>query len=260
MPYRKLPKTDQSRVRTLQTIINLEKEYNLQSIPLSYNLLVKAKTQLPLFEHHQSLYNQACETWQRNNVRYRESAINIRLYISHFIQVFNLAITRGELRKDGRAFYQLPIDSTTLPDLTSEEAILEWGKNLIEGEMQRTRIGGMPMTNPTIASLKVQYELFKGMRTEQQFRQVSIQRTKENFNIERAKTDVLIKEIWDEIENNFSKMPQEQRIEECTKCGVIYYYRSDKNEISSETEEDNADEEICIMKEKTKLFEIPFDC
>ncbi|MDR0830135.1 MAG: hypothetical protein LBN95_08505 [Prevotellaceae bacterium] len=236
MPYRRLPKTDQARARTLKSVINLEKEYGFNNVPLSFDLLNKAKTQLSLFEHAQDLYSKACDTWQRNNTLYRETTSNVRLYVSHFIQVFNMAIVRGEFKKESRAFYKLPIESNALPELTADENLIEWGENLIEGEMQRLRTGGMSMTNPTIASLRVQYERFKDLRIEQQFRQISIQRTRENFNVERAKSDILIKEIWDAIENHFNYMPQNQRIEECTKCGIIYYYREGENNDELELE------------------------
>ncbi|MDR2685018.1 MAG: hypothetical protein LBB53_06520 [Prevotellaceae bacterium] len=237
MPYRKLPKTDQARIRTLKTAINLKKEFGFDSVPISYELLNRAKTQLPLFEHYQVLYSQAYENWQKNNPHYREAVNSIRLYISHFIQVFNMAVMRGEFKKEARTYYKLPIDNAALPDLTDEDNLFEWGKNLIDGEMQRRQNGGMPMTNPTIAMLNVAYELFKQLRTEQQIRQIAIQRTKENFNLERVKTDALIKEIWDEIESRFSSLPQEKRMENCQKCGIIYYYRNAEN--GNDIEEDN---------------------
>ncbi|MDR1543548.1 MAG: hypothetical protein LBS50_03875 [Prevotellaceae bacterium] len=249
MPYRKLPKTDQARVRTLKTVLNLETMYRFHNVPLSYELLTKAKTQLPLFEHHQNLYNQAYEHYQKNNANYRVIVNAARLYISHFIQIFNMAVTRGEFKKEHRSFYKLQVENGNLPDLSNDESLLEWGKNLIDGEMQRVRTCGMPMTNPTSANLRVHYERFKETRTEQQYRFAAMQRTREKFNLERAKTDILIKEIWDYIENFFNELPPEQKIEECTKCGVIYYYRNSENEeeFDGETIENN----IIIKENKT---------
>jgi hypothetical protein len=229
MPYRRLPKTDSARVRTLKIVIDMESQYSFHNIPLSYNLLNKAKTQLSLFEHHQNMYLDTYKKWQNNNVGFRTALNNIRLYVSHFIQVYNMAVARGELKKNGKNYYNLPLDTTALPDLSNEENVLRWGQYLIEGERQRVVAGGAPMSNPTISSLSVNYEIFKEMRAEQQFLQIAIQHKRTNFNAERNKTDSLIKEIWDEIEDNFSQLPPDEKIAECTKCGVIYYYRNSEN-------------------------------
>jgi len=264
MPYRRLPKTDIARIRTLKTVVNFEKHYNFQNIPLSYNLLNKAKTQLPLFEHHQNMYIDAYKKWQNNNVGYRTAQNNIRLYISHFIQVYNMAVARGEFRRDGKNYYNLALDTNTLPDLSNEENILLWGQNLIDGERLRISQGGSPMTNPTISSVRTYYEIFKDARAELQFLQNAIQRTKENFNVERAKTDLLIKEIWDEIENCFSQLPSDEKIAECTKCSIIYYYRGSEtdntDDISVEEYEEMSDYEKDERRKNftSNLKELPF--
>jgi len=240
MPYRRLPKTDTARIKTLRTVADLENKYSFHNIPLSYNLLNKAKTQLSLFEHNQAMYVDNCKKWQNNNAKFRAAQQTIKTYISHFIQVYNFAVLRGDLKKDGKNYYNLSPDTDTLPNLNSEENIMIWAQNLIDGERQRVGQGGAPMTNPTISNLSIFYEKFKDARAELQFLRIAIDRTKENFNVERAKTDQLIKEIWDEIENNFNQLPPEEKIEECRKCGVIYYNRSSENdnEVSAEEYEE----------------------
>ena len=267
MPYRRLPKTDIARIKTLKIVADFEKQYSFHDIPLSYNLLNRAKTQLSLFEHNQAMYVDNCKKWQTYNVKFRVAQQTIKTYISHFIQVYNLAVVRGELKKDSRNYYNLSPNTDALPPLNSEENILQWGQNLIEGEKRRISQGGAPMTNPTIANVRIFYELFKDARTELQFLRIAIDRTKENLNIERAKTDQLIKEIWDEIENNFSKLPHKEKIEECKKCGIIYYDRSGESENEIFEKEyaemnDYEKEEKNNRKTDTKLFdikELPFD-
>ena len=250
MPYRRLPKTDTARIKTLKCVADLENKFSFHNIPLSYNLLNRAKTQLSLFEHHQAMYVDNCKKWQNNNAKLRETQQVIKTYISHFIQVFNFAVSRGEFRKESKICYNLAPDTDTLPPLNSEENILLWGQNLIDGEKLRVSKGSSPMTNPTISNVKIHYESFKDTRAELQFLRIAIDRTKENFNVERAKTDQLIKEIWDEIENNFSQLPPEERIEACKKCGIIYYNRS------SESENEVSDEEYEEMTEYEKEEEI----
>ena len=83
-----------------------------------------------------------------------------RLYISHFIQVLNLAVLRDEIKTWRiKNIYGLP-EANVVPDLLSEAALVEWGKKIIEGEQQRTAQGGIPIYNPTIARVKVHYDIF----------------------------------------------------------------------------------------------------
>ena len=265
MPYRRLPKTDIARIKTLKTVADLENKYSFHNIPLSYNLLNKAKRQLSLFEHHQSIYIDNCKKRQNNNIKFREAYDKIKTYISHFIPVYNMAVERGEFKKDGKNYYNLSPDTSTLPDLNSEDNLLLWGQNLIEGERQRVSQGGAPMTNPTIASLRIHYELFKDARAELQFLKIAIQDKRENLNIERANTDQLIKEIWDEIESNFSQLPPKEKREECEKCGVIYYNRSSENDSKISAEEyaemneyEKEEEESFKESDLLSIKELPF--
>jgi len=46
-----------------------------------------------------------------------------RLYISHFIQVLNLAVLRDEIKTSHKNMYGLP-EANVVPDLLSEAALL----------------------------------------------------------------------------------------------------------------------------------------
>ena len=50
MPYRRLPKTDQARIKSLEKAIELE-QMDMNEIPVPFRLLNEAKTQLPLFKN-----------------------------------------------------------------------------------------------------------------------------------------------------------------------------------------------------------------
>ena len=73
----------------------------------------------------------------------------------------NLAVIRGEIKRSQKELYKLDPKSDSLPDLTSEEGLMEWGQNIIDGENQRTAAGGFAIYNPTINKVKVHYEMFK---------------------------------------------------------------------------------------------------
>ena len=46
------------------------------------------------------------------------------------------------------------------PHLNTENELMSWGRRIIEGEEFRIRKGGSPITNPTIAVVKVRFENF----------------------------------------------------------------------------------------------------
>ena len=101
MPYRRLPNTDQARLRALRTAIQQAENQDYGSQVISYKTIHEAKTYLSVFEKQLSQYQLTLDSQVSANKRYQQIVHNARLYISHFIQVFNLSIIRGD--KIGRA-------------------------------------------------------------------------------------------------------------------------------------------------------------
>jgi len=161
MPYRRLPNTDQARLRALRTVIQKEEKLGFESRFISFKNVIDAKNFLAIFEKQQLHYQQALENQVNANKRYQQIIYNARLYISHFIQVFNLSVIRGDIKKEHKLFYQLDPEVHNVPDLSTENDLLHWGKCIIDGEHERIRNGGLPIYNPAIAKVKVHYEIFK---------------------------------------------------------------------------------------------------
>ena len=236
MPYRRLPKTDQARIQSLKKVIELE-QMSLNEIPISFRLLNEAKTQLPLFMNLVHQYNTQFERQVAESRKFQQYVKNARMYISHFIQVLNLTVIRGEIKKENKVFYKLDIDEHTVPDLTSEAALLEWGKNIIEGERERQSHGGVPLQNPNIAKVQVHYDIFRQNRESQKTHQNSTARYLKNVADMRDKMDDIIKPTWDEIEAKYQRLPPYRRWQQCARCGVIYYYRKNEPEFTPEVDE-----------------------
>ena len=148
MPYRRLPNTDLARLHALQNAIQ---RYKVQS---------EAQRFLVQFENivMQSKDNYASTV--NANKQYRHIVQNARMYISHFIQVLNLSVIRGEIKKEQKLLYGLDPHQHIVPDLSTEEYLLEWGKKIIEGEQKRMANGGFPIYNPAINKVKVHYDIF----------------------------------------------------------------------------------------------------
>jgi len=233
MPYRRLPNTDQARLRALRTALQFTDKQNFASQTIvSFKTLIDAKNFLVLFEKQLNQYQQTLDNQVSANKRYQQIVHNARLYISHFIQVFNLAVIRGDVKKEHKLFYRLDPNVHIVPDLTTEASLLQWGKAIIEGENERVRNGGLPIYNPTIAKVKVHYEVFKEYKSTQKLYQNTTQKSWEELNNLRVKGDEIILDLWNQVENKFKNEKPFTRLKKCQQFGLIYYYRKGENELT----------------------------
>ena len=84
---------------------------------------------------------------------YQNRLRTARMYVSHFLLVFNMCVKRGEMKPSDRTYYSMPETMSELPDLSSEVSVLQWCENVIRGERTRMSYGGVPIYNPTVAKL-----------------------------------------------------------------------------------------------------------
>ena len=63
-----------------------------------------------------------------NSPKFSEHAKKARLYVSHFIQVLNFCIARGEMKPAIRSYYGLEEKSSKVPPLLTEQDLLFWGE------------------------------------------------------------------------------------------------------------------------------------
>lgn len=235
MPYRRLPNTDQARLRALRTAIEqADKVNNFGDQIVAFKTILEAKSYLTIFEKQLSQYQQSLESQVNANKKYQQIVHNARLYISHFIQVFNLSVIRGDIKKEHKIFYQLDPQIHTVPDLSTEAALLNWGKCIIDGENERLRNGGLPIYNPTIAKVKVHYEVFKEYKSTQKLHQNSTNRNWEELVALRQKGDDIILDIWNQVEAKFKDEKPFSRLQKCREHGLVYYYRKGEKELTKE--------------------------
>jgi len=161
MPYRRLPNTDQARLRALKTALEMAAKTDLERLPFSQHSLHSAKTFTPNFESAIIQYRSAYRNQASKNSAYNEALKKARLYVSHFIQVLNFAIIRGEMKPEVREFYEINRNERKVPSLALESELLEWGKKVIEGDRKRVMKGGSPIYCPSIAVVKTRYDQFE---------------------------------------------------------------------------------------------------
>ena len=236
MPYRRLPNTDQARLRALRNAVQKASEADFTEQVLTYKTLNEAQRFLLVFENQVQQYHQNFQSKVNANKRYKHIVSNARMYISHFIQVFNLAVIRGDIKKEQKELYKLDVNNHILPDLSSEEDLLVWGQNIIDGETERVRMGGFPIYNPTISKVKVHYDIFKEHQITQKMHKRTTNRTYEDLGPLREQADVLILDIWNQVEDYYKDLLPYARMRSCQNYGVIYYYRTGEKKLSPETD------------------------
>jgi len=249
MPYRRLPNTDQARLTALQTAVQRASEADFTEQVINYHTLSEAQSFLLQFENIMRQYHENFTTRVKANKQYRHVVSNARMYISHFIQVLNLAVVRGEIKRSQKELYKLDQETNILPDLSSEEDLLVWGQNIIDGERERVAQGGFPIYNPAINKVKVHYDIFKEQQFNQQVHQKSNIRMAENLLPMRDKADAIILELWNQIETYYKNELPYAKLRKCQTYGVIYYYRNGEEKLTPETDkriQQNKESELSI--------------
>mgnify|MGYP003397483466 FL=1 len=237
MPYRRLPKTDQARLHALQRAVQqaANAPYNEQVI--NYRTLSEAQRFLMQYENQVAQYHANFDSKVSANRQYRHRVRNARMYISHFIQVLNLAVIRGEIKRSQKELYKLDPKSNALPDLTTEDGLIEWGQNIIDGEQQRTAAGGFPIYNPAINKVKVHFEMFKEDYTSHLLHKKTHSRVFEDTESLRKQVDEIILSIWDQVEAFYKDELPYAKLRKCQAYGMIYYYRRGEAKLTPETDE-----------------------
>lgn len=119
------------------------------------------------------------------------------------------------------------IKNHNVPDLSTETALAEWGRKVVDGENRRTSQGGIPIYNPTIAKVRVHYDIFMESYEKQKNLQALTARSLETLASMRDEADTLILDIWNQVERKYAEvMPNEKRLDLCRGYGLIYYYRT----------------------------------
>ncbi len=230
MPYRRLPNTDTARLKALKTAYGMAKELPPFKLAFSQSTFQKIQSFLPLFEKNVSESRFTYANQVKRSKDYQSHLRKARVYISHFIQVMNMAVQRGEQPASIRTFYSLSEYDKCLPSLNTEESVLCWGEKMILGEQERLRRGMSPITNPTIALVKVRFEQFKDAYHAHKTMQKSSSRYIHELSELRKTADDVISALWDEIEASYKNLPEDLRRDKCIEYGLVYVYR--KNEIN----------------------------
>ncbi|MDD4922602.1 MAG: hypothetical protein PHS30_09035 [Bacteroidales bacterium] len=239
MPYRRLPNTDQARIRAMQTAIEICSRTNVPDLAFSIKTKNETETFLPIFEGAQHDYLTCLNNQVTAGKKYQLQIKTVRLYISHFIQVLNFGVIRNEIKSELKRLYGLDPKNFSVPDLSTEKALLLWGERIINGEQERIKNGGAPIYNPAIAKVRVHYDIFKDAGISQKTYQKSTNRTLEILTSLRKAADEIILDIWNQVEDYYKSYPEEIRRAHCQAYGLHYYFRKNEKNISTAENAEN---------------------
>jgi hypothetical protein len=198
---------------------------NVPDLAFSIKTKNEAEAFLPAFENAHHEYLQCLEKQVATGKKYQSQIKMARLYISHFIQVLNFCVIRNEIKPELKRLYGLEPNNFTVPDLSTEVSLLNWGDRVIAGEQERIRSGGAPIYNPAIAKVRVHVDLFKDGGIAQKTHQRSTNRTLETIATLRKTADALLLDIWNQVEDHYKQLPEAARREKCEAYGLRYYFR-----------------------------------
>ena len=225
MPYRRLPNTDLARMRALEKPLNKGAMFSPVDLAFSQKSLLELKSFFPHFE--QVIY-------QYKNNRKRQSILgkllqeqfrSARLYVSHFFQVVNLCILRGEFKPEVRNYYGIDEDEKSVREIGTEQQLIYWGEKLLAGEEKRMATGATRIYNPSLAVVKVQFEKFLELYNMHKDILNTSQKLQEKVNEFRAAADKLIIDIWNEVEVTYDDLPSEEKRAVCIEYGLVYFFR-----------------------------------
>ena len=234
MPYRRLPKTDAARLRTLKTVLDSNDLYTVRNRFVDWQTITRARPAYDRLLTASEQYRLACSARVRGVGKIDKLQRNASMYVSHFLQVLMMAVERGEIKRSALKLYGMDEGTSTLPNMKSIGGLLRWGRLAVEGEKARVKQGGRPIYNPTIGMVSTHIDIFNDCYQQQKRLKDNIGRALESLKRIRPEVDDVILELWNQIEAHFKDEPPETRFDMCRKFGVVYYYRKNENKVLEE--------------------------
>lgn len=146
----------------------------------------------------------------------------LRTYISHFIQVFNLGIKRDVYKAAQRAFFNLNVSNEALPPLATEDEVYQMGKKIVNGDVARLAAGGAAMSNPTTAEVAAKLTIFETALGEYSNLADAFDNAEETLGALNVETDKVIKKVWDEVETFYNEEEASSMRANARQWGVKY--------------------------------------
>ena len=222
MPVLDRPNSDLQRLRTLRAAKAKALVTDPADLAFSAATLAELDVQLPLFETEMAERGTALAAQATASEAADPARAAMSQWASHFIQVFNLAVERGEYPASARAFYQLPVDGSKLPPLRTDAERIQWGKNIATGEANRVAAGGAAMANPSAAQVATRYTALTTALGALSPAKDAYDKELEDVAAMRPAIDDLIADIWDEVLFTYRKDDAPSQRRKAREYGITY--------------------------------------
>lgn len=225
MPSRRLPRTDDERNEALKNAKEKADSTDPAELAFGADTLVRLNAFLPDWEKEMGERGEALGKQSTASEEEDEAMAEAHKYMSHFWQVFNLAIERDVYEAGDRGYYQAPVNNSEIPWTLNESQILLWGQRLIDGEAARIAAGGAAMVNPSIDDVIPKYNTYVTAHNAQSGLKDEFDKEQEDVEALRPDADDLILDIWDEVEFTFRKDDPPSKRRKAREYGVVYVSR-----------------------------------
>ena len=219
---RKLPQSDVTRKIAFDTSKTKKDNTAPADVVLTPNTITRLDTTQPLFSQKMQERGNALQA-QTNATAAKDAAMGkAKMFISHFIQGFNNGADREVFPHSHKAFYQLDVNSDSVPKMDTEAEVTLWGDHLIEGDAERILAGGAAMVMPSIADVTTEVNNFKTLNAAQSTAKDAYDNAQEAVSDMRLEADKLLLRIWDEVETAYNDEPIESKRRKAREWGVVY--------------------------------------
>lgn len=85
-----------------------------------------------------------------------QALAKLTLYVSHFHQVYDFGVQRGDFTAGGRAYYGRDVNASTVPNLSTLDAVIAAAEAIVKGETDRQSAEAaahLPMARPSAADV-----------------------------------------------------------------------------------------------------------
>jgi hypothetical protein len=227
MPYKKLPKTILSRKNVLDA--TTQKASSTAQDEWAISTQTKSKLDAGYPAYRKEVSERQSEFAKQIALSKDEDILQeiLRKLVSHFWQVFNLAIERGKYIASDRTYYSLDANQHELPDIRSEKELIGWAKNFIEGEANRLAAKKdsatkLPMQNPEISEIEKALKNYLLVHNKQSAQKKKFDKENKDVLAILPKIDELILDIYDEVEFYYRRETASNKRKLASEWGIIY--------------------------------------
>lgn len=236
--HRKLPRTFAGRFYTLRTAKRKIAKTPDKLWAVSSNTATRLLKLYSLFKAEYTERAAAFSIQGKASIEEDKVQEILEMTVSHFVQVFNFGVYRGIYHPSERKFFQLEIEDSHVPSINTEDSLLLWAENIIDGETPRLEAGGLPMTNPSVKEIMFARDNFLKVSDMQIEAKANFIREQEDVVKMFPEIDELIRDIWDEVEFYYRKEKPAHKRRQAREYGVVY-----ESSIGEHVEEE-VDEEL----------------